>query len=106
MAAQLSHLLDLMRSSNVDVRVLTLEAGVRRAHMGTFSILEIPDDLGSDVVYVEGPAGETFLESDADVALYADVFDDAHRRSLDAGASREAVRRCIANHAPHGRASR
>ncbi len=104
MVAQLSHLLDLMQLSNVDVRVLSFDDGLSRAHMGTFSILEIPDDLGSGVVYVEGPAGETFLESDSDVELYLDVFDDAVGRSLDAGRSREAVRRWLDHHAPRERA--
>jgi len=106
MVAQLSRLLDLMQLSNVDVRVLPFGAGLRRAHMGTFSILEIPNDLGSGVVYVEGHAGETFLEADSDVELYADVFGDALDRSLDAGESQEAVRRCRDQHAPHGKASR
>lgn len=105
MAAQLDHLLELVDLSNVDVRVLPFEAGLRRAHMGTFSILEIPRDLGSAVVYVEGHAGETFLEAGPDVQLYADVFDDALGRSLDPAASREAVRRCLDRHAPRGRAT-
>ena len=55
--------------------------------MGHFMLLDIPDDLGSDLVYIEGHAGETFLESESDVDLYRDVFDDALARSLDAGAS-------------------
>ena len=59
--------------------------------MAHFMLLEIPDDLGSDLVYIEGHAGETFLEARTDVDLYRDVFDDALARSLDAGASGEAV---------------
>jgi hypothetical protein len=106
MAAQLGRLLGLMELPHVDVRVLALDDGLSRAHMGAFSILEIPDDLGADVVYVEGPAGETFLEADSDVELYLDVFDEAVGRSLDAGRSREAVRRWLHHHAPRERAPR
>ena len=91
MAAQMRHLLDLVELEHVVVRVLPFTAGLRRSHMGHFMLLDIPDDLGSDLVYIEGHAGETFLESESDVDLYRDVFDDALARSLDAGASRDAI---------------
>jgi transcriptional regulator with XRE-family HTH domain len=105
MAAQLRHLLDLMELPHVVVRILPFTAGLRRAHMDHFMLLEIPDDLGSDLVYIEGHAGETFLESESDVDTYRDVFADALARSLDAGASRAAVRRCAARFAPPRKAS-
>jgi transcriptional regulator with XRE-family HTH domain len=100
MAAQMRHLLDLMELPHVVVRILPFTAGSLRSHMGHFMLLDIPDDLGSDLVYIEGHAGETFLELESDVDLYRDVFDDALTRSLDAGASREAIRRCAAQSAP------
>jgi transcriptional regulator with XRE-family HTH domain len=100
MAAQMRHLLDLMEMPHVVLRVLPFTAGLRRAHMDHFMLLEIPDDLGSDLVYIEGHAGETVLEAESDVDLYRDVFDDALARSWDAGASREAVRRSEARFAP------
>jgi transcriptional regulator with XRE-family HTH domain len=104
MTAQMRHLLDLMELPHVVIRVLPFTAGLRRAHMDHFMLLEIPDDLGSDLVYIEGHAGETFLESESDVDLYRDVFADALARSLDAGASREVVRRFAHDHAPLGKA--
>jgi transcriptional regulator with XRE-family HTH domain len=103
MAAQMRHLLDLMVLPHLVVRVLPFTAGIRRSHKGHFMLLEIPDDLGSDLVYIEGLAGETFLEGQSDVDLYRDVFDDALARSLDAGASREAVRSSASNFAPSGK---
>jgi transcriptional regulator with XRE-family HTH domain len=105
MAAQLHHLLGMTELPNVTVRVLPFTAGFRRAHMGHFMILEIPAALGSDIVYAEGHAGETFLEVESDVDLYRDVFDDALARSLEPGKSREVVRRCAHDHAPRGKAS-
>ena len=92
MAAQMRHLLDLMELPHLVVRVLPFTAGLRRSHMGHFMLLEIPDDLGSDLVYIEGHAGESLLEGESDVDLYREVFDDALARSLDAGASPSAVR--------------
>ena len=60
-------------------------------------LLEIPDDLeGSDLVYIEGHAGQTSPgRPESDVDLYRKVFDDALARSLDAGASSAAVRRMV-----------
>ena len=100
MAAQLRHLLHLMDLPHVVVRVLPFGAGVHRSHQGHFMLLEFPDDLGSDLVYIEGHAGETFLEGESDVDLYRDVFDDALARSLDAGASYDAVRCSASRFAP------
>jgi len=100
MTAQMRHLLDLMELPHIVVRVLPFTAGLLRAHLDHFMLLEIPDDLGSDLVYIEGHAGETFLEAEHDVALYRDVFADALDRSLHAGASREAVRRSSSRFAP------
>jgi transcriptional regulator with XRE-family HTH domain len=100
MAAQMSHLLDLMELPNVVIRVLPFAAGLRRAHKGHFMILRIPAALGSDVVYTEGHAGETFLEAESDVDLYRDVFRDALARSLEPGESREAVQHRAHENAP------
>jgi transcriptional regulator with XRE-family HTH domain len=100
MTAQMRHLLGLMELPHLVVRVLPFGAGLRRSHMGHFMLLEIPDDLGSDLVYIEGHAGETFLEGESDVDLYREVFDDALARSLDAGASQEAVRSRVSHIAP------
>jgi transcriptional regulator with XRE-family HTH domain len=104
MAAQMNHLLRLAELSNVAIRVLPFSTGLCRAHMGHFMILEIPAALGSDIVYIEGHAGETFLEAESDVDLYRDVFDDALARSLDPDESREVLRRCAHHHAPLGKA--
>ena len=82
MAAQMRRLLDLMELPAVSIRVFPFAAGVVRAHRGHFVILDIPDDLGSTVVY-----------SASDVDVYDDVFTEARRLALPPGESREAVRR-------------
>jgi len=100
MAGQMRHLLELAALQNVVIRVLPFASGLLRAHLGHFMILEIPAALGSDLVYIEGHAGETFLETPSDVDLFRDVFDDAFARSLGAGASRDAVRSRASSFAP------
>ena len=102
MAAQLNRLLDDTRLPNVTIRVLPLAAGIRRAHAGHFALLEIPRELGSDVVYVEGHAGDTYLDAAPDVARYREVFDDVlDRMRWPPPRRRELITHYRARHAPH-----
>lgn len=93
LANQLAALLDLGSLPNVCVQVLRFGAGMHRAHSGHFVILEFPELIGSDVVYIEGHAGATYLESKADVVLYKSVFSDVAERALDPDESRELIER-------------
>ena len=63
MAGQLDRLLEAIAATQRDHRVLPLGAGLLRAHAGQFVLLDIPDELGSDVVYVEGQAGDAYLDA-------------------------------------------
>ena len=83
--------------------MLPFDAGFHRAHLGHFVILEIPDDLGSAVVYLEGHAGESFLDGASDVDTYDEVFAEVRGHALDPGASREIVRRYLGTDAPRGK---
>jgi transcriptional regulator with XRE-family HTH domain len=105
MAEQMQRLLDLTELPNVSVRVLPFAAGMHRAHSGHFVILEIPRALGSDVVYIEGHAGEAYLDGESDVDMYKDVFADVLRYTLSADESREVVGRYLVKHAPRRKAS-
>ena len=93
MAEQMRRLLELMELPSVSIRLFPFAAGFGRAHMGHFVILEIPDDLGSTIVYSEGPAGESFLDGASDVDVYDDVFTEVRGHALAPHASREVVRR-------------
>lgn len=99
MAAQLQSVLDRSELPNVSVRVLPFAAGLHRAHSGSFVLLEFPSEVGADVVYVEGHAGDSYLENRSDVELYRDVLADVTRRALDPDASRALVRRYQLDHA-------
>ncbi|MHA6619451.1 helix-turn-helix domain-containing protein [Pseudonocardia sp. DLS-67] len=101
MAAQLRHLRERSALPNVTVRVLPFSVGLHRAHAGPFQILEFPDAVGADVVFIEGPSGDTY-EHESDVDLYKDVLADVSDRALDPDASREIVRRYELQHAPPG----
>jgi transcriptional regulator with XRE-family HTH domain len=98
MVDQLRHLLEFSHLSNVTIRVLPFDAGILRAHAGHFVLLEIPADLGSDVVYIEGHAGESFLDNESDVDLYKEVLLDAQRSALDPEESSEVIERYLVKH--------
>jgi hypothetical protein len=101
MAAQLRYLRERSTLPSVTVRVLPFSIGLHRAHAGPFQILEFPESVGSDVVFIESPSGDTY-ENESDVDLYKDVLADVADRALDPDASREIVHRYELQHAPPG----
>ena len=101
MAAQLRELRERSTLPNVTVRVLSFAIGLHRAHAGPFQILEFPDQVGADVVFIEGPAGDTY-ENQSDADLYKDVLADVADRALDPETSREIIHRHELKHVPPG----
>ena len=101
MAAQLRYLRERSTLPSVTVRVLPFSIGLHRAHAGPFQILEFPESVGSDVVFIESPSGDTY-ENESDVDLYKDVLADVADRALDPDASRDLVHRYELQHAPPG----
>ena len=98
MAAQLDRLLATTRLPNVTIRILPVEVGILRAHAGHFVVLDIPRELGSDVVYIEGHAGDFYLDTPSDLRLYRDVFADALAHSLSPQESVKLITRYRARH--------
>ena len=105
MAEALAHVLELSLWPNVSVQVLGFDRGVQRAHVGSFVLLEIPVEHGSDVVYVEGHAGDTYLEAPSDVQRYRGVFGDLTGTALDVERSRAVIDRYRDRHARSGAGS-
>ncbi|MGX1810060.1 helix-turn-helix domain-containing protein [Nocardia sp. NPDC055321] len=101
MAAQLRHLAEIGKLSNVRVRVLPFSAGAPVGDpVGQFAILEFDHDVhglptGPPVVYLESFTGCMYLESDADVQRYYQVLDALRRESLDESASRILLRQAM-----------
>jgi transcriptional regulator with XRE-family HTH domain len=99
MAEQMDHLLELADRPNVSLQVLPFEAGTFRAHDGQFAILDIPDELGSDVVFVETHTGSSYLEDPAEVEVFRGLAEEVRGGALDTGRSREALRMYRERHA-------
>lgn len=78
MRAQLEHLLKGAEQPNVTL-LIPYDAGAHPGMPGSFIYMEFGEP-NPDLVYVDTQAGDLFLESDADLALYASMFD--HLRAV------------------------
>jgi transcriptional regulator with XRE-family HTH domain len=76
MREQLRHLLDVAEQPNITIQTLPFAKGAHASLDGSFVILRFPDakDDG-DVVYIEGPAGNIYLESTEHVRSASSRFD-------------------------------
>jgi transcriptional regulator with XRE-family HTH domain len=98
MTAQLEQLYLVADRPNVDIRILPFVAGILRAHAGHFELLEIPRDLGSNIVYVEGAARNSYLDGESDVELYRTIHADALGAALSRAESRALIERYLHEH--------
>jgi len=92
MVEQIDHMLELNELPTVEIRVLGLEIGFHRAMAGQFTVLELRDPL-DDVVYVEGHAGDTFMDAKSDVKLYREIHADVWERCRGGRDAVETMRR-------------
>src|SRR5262249_11683668 len=86
MRDQVRSLVELAAQPNIEIRLLTFEAGAHPAMDSNFTIFEFAEDV-PDVVYVEGLLGDHYLESPADLTRYRQVFDRLGALALPATAS-------------------
>lgn len=76
MRAQLRHVLDVAsKLPNVTVQVIAFGVGAYAAQGFPFTILGFPDANDPDVVYVEGLAGDLYLEKMTEIRRYRSVQD-------------------------------
>ena len=91
MRGQLQRLTEVMRLPNVTVQVLPFTEGWHPGTLGSFSILEFPDEVHSPVVYVETLAGDAHLEREDEVRRVTLVYTHMHAAALSASRSRELI---------------
>lgn len=72
--AQLESLLTVGQLPNVAIQVLPFARGAHAGLDGSFTIIEFPDVSDPDVVYLDGPAGNLYIEKVKDVRRHAGVF--------------------------------
>jgi len=75
MHAQLERLLALAKEPHVTLQLIPFGAGAHAGMFGAFVVMDFPDPMDTDLVYIESMAGDLFLESDAEVGHYNGIFD-------------------------------
>jgi transcriptional regulator with XRE-family HTH domain len=88
MVAQLDKVLEAVRHDRVTVQVIPFAAGAYLAADGYFVLLEFEDNSGLwPVVFIEGLAGNQYLERKADIARYRETIDYLRVGALEPPAS-------------------
>lgn len=83
MTAQLEHLIDVAELPNVTVQILPFDAGEHVFLGGSAALLEFRETTHSDVVYLEGLAGDYYEEQPSEVARYRDELERLSAKALD-----------------------
>lgn len=91
MRAQLARLLEADELPSVTIQVLPFTRGAHPGLGGAFTIIGFPDPTDLDVVYVDSPAGNIFLEKDRDVRRHTTWFDHLRAAALPPDESAEFI---------------
>jgi len=82
MREQLMHLIEICELPNVTLQVLPFARGAHAGLDGSFVIMGFPDPTDMDVVSVESPAGNIYLEKAEDLRRYTLRFDHLRAEAL------------------------
>ncbi|MFF4988522.1 helix-turn-helix domain-containing protein [Streptosporangium saharense] len=95
MNEQLRTLVAATKRPNVSVRVLPFAAGEHTGLEGSFIVLEFGQDTDLDIAYVEGTAGDVYVESSDHVDRYKAAFERIYELALPAEESRALITKYI-----------
>ena len=91
MAAQVQHPPTLSQRSNVTLQVLPFSRGAHASMFGPYVVLGFPEQGALDVVLADNPTGSAWIEREAEVTRYHDLFDAARTSSPSPVESREVM---------------
>ncbi|WP_405111622.1 helix-turn-helix domain-containing protein [Micromonospora sp. NBC_01405] len=98
MVDQLRHLLDLTERPHITLQVLPYKVGAHPGMHGAFAVMDFPDAADPELVYIENMAGALYLEKEADIRRYAEMFDQLRAAALNVADSRRLLGRLIETH--------
>ncbi|WP_256255787.1 helix-turn-helix transcriptional regulator [Streptomyces sp. MUSC 14] len=88
MQEQARHLLQLMEEPHVTFQVIPFDKGAHAGMPGSFVHMDFPDPADPELVYVDTPAGDLFLESEAEIRRYKSMFE--HLQAVAVGPNESA----------------
>jgi transcriptional regulator with XRE-family HTH domain len=91
MRAQLERLHEISDFPSVTLQVMPFAGGAHPGLDGPFTIISFPDQTDLDVVYIDSPAGNIFLEKEKDVHRHTMWFDHLRAAALPPAESAEFV---------------
>ena len=91
MKAQLEHLLAATERPNVTIQVLPFSRGAHASMFGPYVVLGFPEEAALDVVLADNPTGSVWLEREAEVTRYRELFDAARTSALSPVESRTII---------------
>ncbi|MDH6699888.1 helix-turn-helix domain-containing protein [Streptomyces griseoviridis] len=75
MREQARHLLRLMEEPHVTFQVIPFDKGAHAGMTGSFVHMDFQDPSDPELVYVDTPAGDIFLESESEIRQYKSMFE-------------------------------
>lgn len=75
MQAQLRHLLVAAAESSVTIQVIPFGSGAHAGMPGSFVLMSFPEAEEPEIIYVDSMAGDVFIEAEADLRRYGEIFD-------------------------------
>ncbi|GAA2508880.1 MULTISPECIES: helix-turn-helix domain-containing protein [Actinomycetes] len=88
MLEQTRHLLQLMEEPNVTFQVIPFDKGAHTGMLGSFVHMDFPDPADPELVYIDTPAGDLFLESETEIRRYKSMFE--HLQAIAVGPNESA----------------
>jgi Domain of unknown function (DUF5753) len=79
---QLAHLLVVAEQPNVTLRLVPFGVGAYGSMSGSCVIIDYPEPEPSSSVYLEYPAGGSWVDNPEDVERFASMFDDVTELAL------------------------
>lgn len=87
MREQAQHLLQLADEPHITLQLIPFGTGAHAGMTGSFVHMDFPDAQDPELVYVDTPAGDLFLESEAEIRRYKSMFEHLQAVALGPGES-------------------
>ncbi|HEX6076164.1 MAG TPA: Scr1 family TA system antitoxin-like transcriptional regulator, partial [Micromonosporaceae bacterium] len=72
-------------------QVLPYTVGAHVGMHGAFAVMDFPDAADPELVYIENMAGALYLEKEADIRRYTEMFNQLRAAALNPADSRKLV---------------